>query len=68
MLKALICYLTGRHAYAVTCEPGSIFLECRTCGRRSTGWALRNDEQRCHASLERGKPAPIAVPARRPRA
>jgi hypothetical protein len=34
------CYLSGRHEYGVWCEPGTIFLRCVHCGRRSSGWAL----------------------------
>src|SRR5262245_33914478 len=34
------CYLSGRHEYGIWCEPGSIFLRCLHCGRRSPGWAL----------------------------
>jgi hypothetical protein len=34
------CYLSGRHEYGPWCEPGSIFLRCMHCGRRSSGWAI----------------------------
>ena len=34
------CYLSGRHEYGVSCEPGSIFLRCVHCGKRSSGWAI----------------------------
>lgn len=34
------CYLSGRHEYGPWCEPGSIFLRCVHCGRRSPGWAI----------------------------
>jgi hypothetical protein len=34
------CYLSGRHEYGPWCEPGSIFLRCVHCGRRSSGWAI----------------------------
>jgi hypothetical protein len=34
------CYLSGRHEYGVWCEPGTIFLRCVHCGRRSPGWSL----------------------------
>jgi len=40
MLKWIACYLSGRHDYQVACEPGVIFLKCRYCERRSTGWEL----------------------------
>ena len=38
------CYLSGRHDFGVSCEPGAIFLRCSHCGRRSPGWAV--DQQR----------------------
>lgn len=34
------CYLCGRHEYGVWCEPGSIFLRCVHCGKRSSGWTI----------------------------
>jgi len=34
------CYLSGRHEFGVSCEPGAIFLKCSHCGRRSPGWAM----------------------------
>ncbi len=34
------CYLSGRHEYGPWCEPGTIFLRCMHCGRRSSGWAI----------------------------
>ena len=34
------CYLSGRHEYGVWCEPGSIFLRCVHCGKRSSGWSV----------------------------
>lgn len=42
MWRAIYCYLSGQHDYAVTCEPGAIFLRCRSCGQRSSGWELRD--------------------------
>ena len=36
------CYLSGRHEFGVWCEPGTIFLRCVHCGRRSPGWAIEN--------------------------
>jgi hypothetical protein len=41
MWRSIYCYLSGQHDYTVTCEPGAIFLQCRACGQRSSGWALR---------------------------
>ncbi len=38
------CYLSGRHDYAISCEPGAVFLRCIHCGRRrSQGWTLHDD-------------------------
>jgi hypothetical protein len=34
------CYLSGRHEYGMWCEPGTIFLRCVHCGRRSPGWSV----------------------------
>src|ERR1700704_2445915 len=34
------CYLSGRHEFGVSCEPGAIFLRCTHCGRRSPGWTV----------------------------
>jgi hypothetical protein len=34
------CYLSGRHDYGMWCEPGTIFLRCIHCGKRSGGWLL----------------------------
>jgi hypothetical protein len=34
------CYLSGRHQYGMWCEPGTIFLRCVHCGRRSSGWSV----------------------------
>ena len=39
------CYLSGRHDYGMWCEPGSIFLRCIHCGKRSSGWLL--DAKQC---------------------
>jgi hypothetical protein len=42
------CYLSGRHDYGMWCEPGTIFLRCVHCGRRSPGWSL--DTTEAHAT------------------
>ena len=34
------CHLCGRHEYCVWSEPGTVFLKCIHCGRRSNGWQL----------------------------
>jgi len=50
------CYLSGRHSFGVSCEPGAIFLKCSQCGRRSPGWSV---DQKGHA------PAPAPSRAQR---
>jgi hypothetical protein len=40
MWKWFNCYLSGRHNFGVSCEPGAIFLRCSECGRRSPGWSV----------------------------
>lgn len=44
MWNLLSCYLSGRHDYGVSCEPGSIFLRCVNCGKRSNGWAVHGQQ------------------------
>jgi len=61
MWKALYCYLTGQHEYAVTCEPGHIFLRCRACGKQSSGWGLTGQTPQRAASQA---VAPIRMPRR----
>ena len=34
------CYLSGRHEFSTWCEPGTVFLRCVHCGKRSSGWAV----------------------------
>lgn len=45
MWNWITCYLSGRHDYHVACEPGAIFLKCRHCEKRSTGWELQAERQ-----------------------
>jgi hypothetical protein len=52
MWKWFNCYLSGRHNFGVSCEPGAIFLKCSHCGRRSPGWSV---DQKGHAPA----PAPV---------
>lgn len=40
------CYLSGRHQFSTWCEPGTVFLRCVHCGKRSSGWALEHKPQR----------------------
>jgi hypothetical protein len=49
----ILCYLAGQHEFAMICEREAIFLRCRSCGRRSTGWELSARE-----------PQPQPAPAR----
>jgi len=34
------CHVSARHEYGVWCEPGTVFLRCVHCGRRSSGWSV----------------------------
>ena len=40
MWNLINCYLSGRHDYGMWCEPGTMFLRCVHCGKRSSGWAV----------------------------
>ena len=40
MWNLINCYLSGRHDFGVWCEPGTIFLRCVHCGKRSAGWSV----------------------------
>ena len=53
------CYLSGRHEFGVWCAPGSIFLRCVHCGKRSEGIAIEPKLRHTH---------PAAAPATRPAA
>ena len=64
MLKWITCYLSGRHDYQVSCEPGTIFLRCHHCGRRSSGWELRH-ERAAMARADVPRPVEAIVPAAR---
>ena len=64
MLKWITCYLSGKHDYQVSCEPGAIFLRCYHCGRRSSGWELRHERQMQAAALQMSEPVRVSVPAR----
>jgi hypothetical protein len=59
MFKWITCYLSGRHDFKVSREPGVIFLSCQNCGRRSTGWELRQERELAHAGLEVGRPVQV---------
>ncbi len=44
------CYLSGRHEFSMWCEPGTVFLRCMHCGRRSSGWAIDGRAERTAAA------------------
>ena len=52
------CYLSGRHQYGMWCEPGTIFLRCVHCGRRSPGWDV---------DRQKAVPSPVEAIAPKPR-
>jgi hypothetical protein len=54
------CYLSGRHDYGMWCEPGSIFLRCVHCGKRSSGWSMEPKAQ----ALPAVRATPTAASAR----
>jgi hypothetical protein len=47
------CYLSGRHDYGVWCEPGTIYLRCIHCGRRSSGWAVQGQDEPAPPTITR---------------
>ena len=61
MLKWITCYLSGRHDYIVSCEPGTIFLKCNHCGRRSNGWELQHGAILRHDDVKAGQPSSDAM-------
>jgi hypothetical protein len=50
MWNLIHCYLSGRHDYGMWCEPGTMFLRCVHCGKRSSGWAV---EAKFHTTAPR---------------
>lgn len=61
MWNVFNCYLSGRHEFGVSCEPGTVFLRCMHCGRRSSGWAI---DGRSAASPAAGKTPVLTGPGR----
>jgi hypothetical protein len=61
MLQSIVCYLSGQHEFAVVCEPESIYLRCRSCGRRSSGWELRSEDVHTHAPVKTAPRIPQLV-------
>lgn len=47
MWSWVCCYVIG-HDYSVSCNEGTMFLRCISCGRRSHGWVVKGHE---HAPL-----------------
>ena len=54
------CYLSGRHEFSMWCEPGTVFLRCMHCGRRSSGWSIDGRAEAAAAA----KSKPIASTGR----
>ena len=65
MWNLISCYLSGRHDYGMSCEPGAMFLRCVHCGKRSSGWLV---EAKFHTPASRPvvtrTSAPVPAPAR----
>jgi hypothetical protein len=60
------CYLSGRHEFGPWCEPGTIFLRCVHCGKRSSGWALgpeASQAPKAKAPVTKASGAPARKPA-----
>jgi hypothetical protein len=61
------CYLSGRHAYGITCSDGSIYLRCIHCGKRSEGWNVHGQRPQTIAPAHRPvETKPAQVKAGRP--
>lgn len=59
LVRRLFCL---NHDYGITAEPGTIFMRCRRCGHRTTGWhvdAEGADAQR----VRRAREVPESLPA-----
>jgi hypothetical protein len=57
------CYLSGRHEFSMWCEPGTVFLRCMHCGRRSSGWAI-DGRTEVPATVAVAKTPPLAAAGR----
>jgi hypothetical protein len=65
MWNLVNCYLSGRHDFGMWCEPGTIFLRCVHCGKRSSGWSLEPKTQTLpvlRATTVTASPASIVIP------
>lgn len=56
------CYLSGRHEYGMWCEPGTIFLRCVHCGRRSPGWSVEGKRAVQAGQPQQALRSPIGAP------
>jgi hypothetical protein len=61
MWKWFNCYLSGRHNFGVSCEPGAIFLRCSECGRRSAGWSVDHQPNSPAVTRPAARAASLAV-------
>jgi hypothetical protein len=57
------CYVSARHEYGVSCAPGTIFLRCVRCGRRSSGWSLAQSDAK---NTRDARPVKSQTPSRPP--
>lgn len=64
MLKWFNCYLSGRHDFGVWCGEGSIYLRCLNCGKRSNGWAVRDQDLQLQPAAAR---SPQVIQGNQPR-
>jgi hypothetical protein len=62
MWNWLNCYLSGRHDFGVSCEPGAIFLRCIHCGKRSNGWELQGRQGPLAPAKAQLREQPAAAP------
>ncbi len=61
MLRSFACYLSGRHDYGMSREPGALYLRCAKCGHRSPGWAV--DEPLAGARKRPSEATPVRTRA-----
>jgi len=66
MLRSIACYLSGRHDYSMSREPGALFLRCAKCGHRSPGWSMdshlptpKTSRPRPSARMSASAPRPV---------
>jgi hypothetical protein len=66
MWNWLNCYLSGRHDFGISCQPGAIFLRCIHCGKRSSGWALENQSGSFAPAIAQRRDRTLAANAGQP--